>query len=149
MQEKCYEVLPEFEESFYKHFTCASKYTAEPTSDVTHLTCPKQDITLVWEGNVDVPIAQQHELYSCLNEKCCGSMISFVKGKFDKLASIAIVAAALMLVGVTTAGYMRKKLQRYHTVIFSHSSDGGLLMIFMVFIIGSSLFVINHPHDLP
>ena len=37
-------------------------------------------------------------------------MISFVKGKFDKLASIAIVAAALSLVGVTTSGYMTKKL---------------------------------------
>ena len=76
-------------------------------------------------------------------------MTSFVKGKFDKLASIAIVTAALLLVGVTTAGYMTKKLQRFNTVIFSHSSDGGLLMIFMVTIIAAFVFVINHDHDLP
>ena len=37
-------------------------------------------------------------------------MIYFVKGKFDRLASIAIVAAAFLLVGITTAGYMSKKL---------------------------------------
>ena len=37
-------------------------------------------------------------------------MIAFIKGKFDKLAAIAIVTAALLLVGITTAGYMAKKL---------------------------------------
>ena len=77
-------------------------------------------------------------------------MIAFVKGKFDKLAAIAIVVAALSLVGATSANYMIKKLQRFNeTIIFSHSSDGGLLMIFMVFLIAASLFVVNHPHDLP
>ena len=56
MREKCYEVMPKFEQSFYKHFNCASKYTTEGTGDVTHLTCPKQDITLLWEKNLGIPI---------------------------------------------------------------------------------------------
>ena len=150
MQDKCFEVLPEIESSFYKHFTCERKYTVEGLNDLSNLTCPKQDIALIWENNVGVTIEKQHELYSCLNEKCCGSMIAFIKGKFDKLAAIAIVTAALLLVGVTTAGYMTKKLQRFNeTIIFSHSSDGGLLMIFMVFLIAATLFVINNTHDLP
>ena len=77
-------------------------------------------------------------------------MTSFVKYKFDRLASIAIVAAALLLVGVMTSSYMSKKLAKFNeTVIFSHSSDGGLLMIFMTFMIFAALFVLNNPHDLP
>ena len=110
MRDKCHEVMPKFEQSFYKHFNCASKYATPGSQDITHLTCPKQDITLLWENNLGLPISQQREAYSCLNDKCCSSMIAFIKGKFDKLASIAIVTAALLLVGITTAGYMAKKL---------------------------------------
>ena len=57
MREKCYEVMPKFEQSYYKNFNCAGKYTTQGAQDITHLTCPKQDITLLWENNLGLPIA--------------------------------------------------------------------------------------------
>ena len=58
-------------------------------------------------------------------------MISFVKGKFNFLASFCIVALFFLIVAIITAQYMYRKIKKYSNAkILSHSQDN-LLLLFM------------------
>ena len=49
-------------------------------------------MTLVWEN--------AKESVGCLNQVCCTEIISVIKMKFDLMASIALVGASYLLVGI-------------------------------------------------
>jgi hypothetical protein len=144
--------MPYFHKSFYQNFGCKNKYL-DSVDNIGNLHCPKQEMTLIWETNVGIPIEDQVEKFSCINKRCCISMISFVKGKFNFLAAFCIVGVIFMFVAIMNAYYMNKKLRKYKTDILRHQRDN-ILLIFMVgitLLLGSLTYfkVPAHPQGFP
>jgi hypothetical protein len=95
---------------------------------------------LMWESNVGIPIDEQTEKYACLNPKCCVSMISHVKGRFDFLSAFCIVGVIFVIVAIMNVYYMYKKLKGNKTIILRHKKDDvifgvmvGIVALFSVF----------------
>jgi hypothetical protein len=49
---------------------CDSKYLTF-ADKVTDLTCPKQDVALIWEDNTNMLTQDQKTMYGCINPDCC------------------------------------------------------------------------------
>lgn len=139
-EDKCHEVMPYFHKNFYRSFGCINKYTTESfVEDPQSLTCGKEQISNVWEQNINIPLDEQTEKYGCLNEKCCIAMISFVKGKFNFLAAFCIVAFFFILVAIMTSQYMYRKVRKYNTQILSHRNDKYIFGFMVAFTVGLGL----------
>ena len=132
--------MPFFHRDFFTTFGCSNKYT-QSSNDLSQLTCPKQDISSVWEPNVGVQIDEQTHNYGCLNQRCCVAMISFVKGKFNFLAAFCIVALIFILVAIMNARYMYKKIRKFNTRILSHRRDDTVLVFMVIFTVILALLV--------
>jgi hypothetical protein len=121
-EDKCLQILPYFHKSFYKNFGCPNKYI-QTTDDLSALHCSKQEMTLMWEPNVGIPINDQTEKFACLNSKCCISMISHIKGKFDFLSAFCIVGVIFIIVVIMNVYYMYKKLKGNRIIVLIHKKD--------------------------
>jgi hypothetical protein len=127
--------MPFFHQSFYQNFGCTNKYL-QSAQDIGLLSCPKSDISMIWESNAGKLVSSRGpQLYGCLNQRCCLSMISFVKGKFNFLAAFCIVALIFITVAIMNAHYMYKKIRKMNTLILIHRTDNTLLGIMVAFTI--------------
>lgn len=121
------DLLPVFHQDYYpENLDCFSKYlekSAETAGGLKTLTCPKKEMTLVWEES-----SNEMEVYGCLNSQCCAEIISVIKMKFDLMASIALVGAAYLLVGIKMSQYFIRKLQKFKTYVLSHRRDKQLFV---------------------
>jgi hypothetical protein len=77
----------------------------------------------MWEPNVGIPINDQTEKFGCLNSKCCISMISHIKGKFDFLSAFCIVGVIFIIVVIMNVYYMYKKLKGNRIIVLIHKKD--------------------------
>lgn len=66
---------------------------------------------------------------------CCSEVVSAIKIKFDLMASLALVGAAYLLVGIKMALYLSRKLEKFKTKVLSHRNDSYLLAAILVTLI--------------
>jgi hypothetical protein len=66
---------------------------------------------------------------------CCSEVVSAIKIKFDLMASLALVGAAYLLVGIKMALYLSRKLGKFKTKVLSHRNDSYLLAAILVTLI--------------
>ena len=114
-EEQCLLSMPSFNRDFIKEsIGCSHKYASNST-DAMSLTCPKEEISQIWESNIDIDYLEQNEIYGCLNVNCCAPMLAFIKSKFDFLAAFCIVSILFLLTAVMCTLYMYRKTRRYPT----------------------------------
>jgi len=70
LEDKCLFVLPQFPQDYLMERGCDSKYLTF-ADKVTDLTCPKQDVALIWEDNTNMLTQDQKTMYGCVNPDCC------------------------------------------------------------------------------
>ena len=131
-------LMPAFKDDFFIQMTgCAKKYH-QVSSEIYEIskTCPKDAITFEWERNFGRSPEDFTEFYGCLNKDCCGSLITYIKSKFDVVAGLCLVGAVFMLIGIKMAQYMTKKLTKFNaTCVLSHKKDQSIILSLVVCIV--------------
>ena len=70
LDDQCHFVIPEFSQDMLMENGCQMKYFSY-SSKISTLSCPKKEISRIWEDNVNLLIEDQKVVYGCVNQNCC------------------------------------------------------------------------------
>lgn len=101
---------------------CQGKYLSY-SADVQSLTCPKSQISRIWENNVNLLIQDQKEMYGCINAACCEQAKTIVGGRFSLVSVACIVIAIFLSYFIINHQYMNKIASRYQARFLNHNGD--------------------------
>lgn len=152
MDTQCPFVMPSFSQETLMTHGCSTKYSSFST-DVTRLSCPPEDISLIWEDNINLLIKDQKENYGCLNLGCCDTLDIMISGRFSAVTATCIVLIIFLSYFIINQQYMIKKLRKYnsrnilnhHGDLFNAGATGVLVLIFLVSRFGVNYTKIGPP----
>ena len=133
----CYFVIAQFSQEALMQNGCQTKYNSY-SSDVTAMTCPKSQVSRIWENNVNLLVQDQRDLYGCLNGSCCEQAKTIIASRFNLITVGCIVTAIFLSYYIINHQYMNKIASRYQARFLNHSGDCFYLFLLVIL---ASVFV--------
>lgn len=118
----CYFVVAQFSQESLMQNGCQAKYLSY-SNDVTTMSCPKSQISRIWENNVNLLVQDQRDLYGCLNGSCCDQVKTIITSRFNVITVACIVTAIFLSTYIINHQYMNKIASRYQARFLNHSGD--------------------------
>jgi hypothetical protein len=107
IDDKCLFILPQFPQDFLMERGCEMKYTST-SLNLQDMTCPKEDVTRIWEDNQNLLVQDQKIVYGCLNQDCCRQVKSIIGGRFNIVTVTCLVITVYLLLFIVNMQYMFK-----------------------------------------
>ena len=70
LDDKCAFVLPQFSQDILMENGCQMKYVSY-AEQLQGLSCPKVEVSRIWEDNLNLLTEDQKDVYGCVNQDCC------------------------------------------------------------------------------
>ena len=87
------------------------------------MTCPKEEVSRIWEDNQNLLVQDQKSVYGCLNQDCCKQVKTIIGGRFNIVTVTCLVITIYLLIFIVNMQYMFKVIQRYHIRFLNHKGD--------------------------
>lgn len=87
------------------------------------MTCPKSQVSRIWENNVGLLVQDQKDVYGCLNGSCCDQVKTIIQSRFNILTVACIVMAVFLSYYIINHQYMNKISSRYQARFLNHTGD--------------------------
>ena len=137
----CYFVIPQFSQETLMSHGCQGKYLSY-ANDISTLTCPKQQISRIWENNVNLLVQDQKEMYGCLNIGCCDQVKTIISGRFSDMTVGCITIAIFLTYFIINHQYMNKIASRYQARFLNHNGD--CFYLFWLVLLATSFIFIKY-----
>ena len=122
VDDKCLFVLPHFSQDFLMERGCEMKYTSFETN-LQDMSCPKEQVTRIWEDNINLLAEDQKVVYGCLNQDCCSQVSNTITGRFNIVTVTLLVIVVYLLIFIVNMQYMFKVISRYNIRFLNHNGD--------------------------
>ena len=133
LNSSCYDSLSLIDRDYTPVLGCDQKYIDIARTE-SQLTCPKEQIRVIWETELD----SQGVLYGCLNSDCCASLVASAKSVFDYMGIQALVTVVIVSVAFWGISYLVENLNKFG-VSQNHDKDYRFLLSMILF---STLFAL-------
>ena len=118
---------------------CQTKYLSY-SNDVTTMSCPKSQVSRIWENNVNLLVQDQKDLYGCLNGSCCEQVKTIIASRFNLITIGCIITAIFLTTYIINHQYMNKIASRYQARFLNHSGDC-FYLFWLVLLVSSFVFI--------
>jgi len=98
---------------------CQMKYTSY-SEKLSDLTCPKGEISKIWEDNLNLLVEDQKLVYGCVNQNCCQQAKTIIAGRFNIMTVSCIVIMIYIVLFIVNQQYMLKVIQKYQIRFLNH-----------------------------
>jgi hypothetical protein len=96
------------------------------------MTCPKEEVSRIWEDNVNLLAQDQKTVYGCLNKSCCQQVQNIITGRFNVVTVTILVIVLYLVIFIVNMQYMFKVISRYNIRFLNHNGDHFNLALILV-----------------
>ena len=112
---------------------CQLKYLSYAAA-LEDLTCPKGEVSRIWEDNLNLLVQDHDDMYGCVNQDCCTQVKALIAGRFNVVTVGCIVTMVYLLLFIVNQQYMLKVIQKYQIRFLNHNGDVGNLFLTLIFV---------------